>query len=91
MRSVFLILVLTLFPISHATTATAAGYCPSQKDGKCPQKKKISKKRSDFTEVQRAKFMESARAICTKKYGASSRVHRLDYAKWTVICEPPGY
>lgn len=49
-------------------------------------KKKISKKRSDFTPEQREKLMEEARKICKKKYGATSTVYRLDYKKWIVIC-----
>jgi ABC-type transporter MlaC component len=49
-------------------------------------KKKVSKKRSDFTPEQRKKLMEEARKICKKNYGAASTVYRLDYYKWTVIC-----
>ena len=49
-------------------------------------KKKISKKRSDFTPEQRKKLMEEARKICKKNYGAASTVYRLDYYKWIVIC-----
>ncbi len=49
-------------------------------------KKKISKKRSDFTPEQRNKLMEEARKICKKKYGSTSTVYRLDYYKWIVIC-----
>ncbi len=70
--------------------AWAVGYCPKQKNGKCPTPKKISKSRSDFTPEQREKLMEDARKICREKYGASSMVYRMDYRKWTVICTPPG-
>lgn len=70
----------------------AAGSCPSSKSGKCPiQKKKITHKRSDFTPAQRAKFMEEARKICKKRFGAPSRVYKIDYVKWRVVCTEPGY
>lgn len=49
-------------------------------------KKKISKKRSDFTPEQRKKLMEEARKICKKNYGATSTVYRFEYHKWRVIC-----
>ncbi len=49
-------------------------------------KKKISKKRSDFTPEQRKKLMEEARKICKKNYGAASTVYRFEYHKWRVIC-----
>jgi hypothetical protein len=64
-----------------------AGYCPSSKGGKCPSAKKISHKRSDFSAETRAKFMEDGQKICRKKYGAGSRVVRIDYQKWLVICD----
>ena len=69
-----------------------AGNCPSSKSGKCPvQKKKITHKRSDFTAEQRAKLMEEARKICKKRFGAPSRVYKIDYVKWRVVCTEPGY
>lgn len=71
--------------------ALAVGSCPNQKNGKCPQPKKISKSRSDFTPEQREKLLEDARKLCKKKYGATSRVHYLDYKKWTVTCTEPGF
>lgn len=49
-------------------------------------KKKITHKRSDFTAEQREKMMEEARKICKKRYGSSSRVYKIDYYKWIVIC-----
>ena len=73
------------------TPVHADGNCPSQKNGKCPQANKVTHKRSQYTEAQRAKLMEEARAICTKKFGASSRVHHLDYYNWKVWCTEPGY
>ena len=53
-------------------------------------KKKPPLKRSDLTPEQREKVMEYARALCKKKYGASARVYRIDYAKRMVWCRPPG-
>ncbi len=50
------------------------------------KKKKISKKRSDFTPEQREKLMERARQICRKSYGAGARVYKLDYYHWKVWC-----
>ena len=91
MRGIVLTLLLIAFSIGDVASVNAAGYCPSQQNGKCPTPRKISKKRSDYSEQQREKFMEQARGICRKKYGASSRVYKLDYAKWTVICTQPGY
>ena len=71
--------------------ALAVGACPNQKDGKCPKPRKISKSRSDFTPEQRKMLLEEARKICKKQYGATSRVHYLDYKKWTIICTEPGF
>jgi hypothetical protein len=84
----YLIVILLMAGMSAASAspAMAAGYCPGKPGGKCPVAKKISKNRSDFSEAQRKKLMESARAVCKKKYGATSRVYQLDYKKWTVIC-----
>ena len=53
--------------------------------------KKITRKRTDFTAAQREKLLEDARKICVKRYGAASRVYKLDYAKWRVICTEPGW
>ena len=50
-------------------------------------KKKISRKRSDFTPEQREKLMEKARQICRKNYGPGSTVYRLDYYHWKVWCQ----
>ena len=47
------------------------------------------KGRDEYTAAQREKFMESARALCRKNYGAPSRVYRIDYKRNTVWCEPP--
>ena len=95
MRKLSLCLLTFLFIVAVGVpnqVAMAAGSCPSSKSGKCPvQKKKITHKRSDFTAAQRAKMMEEAREICKKKYGAPSRVYKIDYVKWRVLCTEPGY
>lgn len=49
-------------------------------------KKKISRKRTDFTEAQREKILEEARKICKRRYGAGATVYRLDYYTWSVTC-----
>ncbi len=74
-----------------SVTAEAAGYCPNQPGGKCPTKRSVSKKPSDFTAAQRKELMEKARKICVKAHGQGSRVYLIDYARWEVVCEPPGY
>jgi hypothetical protein len=88
---IYLFLFIFILPIVKPDHNAMAGYCPSSKNGKCPGQKKIIHKRSDFTAERRAKMMEEARKICQKKYGAPSRVYKLDYYKWTVICAEPGY
>ena len=49
------------------------------------------KGRDEYTAEQREKYMESARKLCKAKYGAPSRVYRIDYKRNEVWCEPPGY
>lgn len=49
------------------------------------------KKKSSGTAADRAKLMEIARKGCRKKYGASSTVYRIDYARKRILCVPPGY
>ena len=49
------------------------------------------KGRDAYTPAQREKFMAEARELCRKKYGAPSRVYRIDYKKNMVWCEPPSY
>jgi hypothetical protein len=51
----------------------------------------MTHKRSDFTAEQRAKLMEEARKICKKRFGAPSRVYKIDYVQWRVVCTEPGY
>jgi hypothetical protein len=95
MRKMSLCLLTFLFVVAvglPSQNALAAGGCPSSKSGKCPvQKKKITHKRSDFSAEQRTKMMEEARKICKKKFGAPSRVYKIDYVKWRVVCTEPGY
>ncbi len=84
--SLCLFCLVFVLPLPMPEPAAAAGYCPSSKGGKCPNPRKISHKRSDFTTAQRAKMMEEARKICKKAYGSSSTVYKLDYYKWRVTC-----
>ena len=49
-------------------------------------KKKVKKKSSEYSAAQRAKFMEEARRICKKRYGAGATVYKLDYYHWKVWC-----
>lgn len=95
MRKMSLCLLTFLFVVAVGAPnydAVAAGSCPNSKSSKCPvQKKKITHKHSDFTAAQREKMMEEARKICKKRFGAPSRVYKIDYVKWRVICTEPGY
>ncbi len=54
-------------------------------------KKKTTHKREDFSAAEREKLLDSARKLCVKRYGATSRIYKFDYHKWTVICTEPGY
>ena len=56
-----------------------------------PVARKPGKGRSEYSDEQRAKIMEHARAVCREHYGASSSVYSVDYKKWRVVCVPPGY
>lgn len=56
-----------------------------------PTPKGNHKGRSEYTAAQRDKFMEQARQLCKRKYGAPSRVYSIDYKKNLVYCEPPSY
>lgn len=49
------------------------------------------KGRDEYTAAQREKYMEEARQLCRTKYGAPSRVYRIDYKKNLIWCEPPSY
>jgi hypothetical protein len=56
-----------------------------------PPAKGNHKGRDEYTPAQREKFMAEARALCRKKFGAPSRVYRIDYKKNQIWCEPPAY
>lgn len=49
------------------------------------------KGREAYTPAQREEFMEYARKLCRKKYGAPSTVYRIDYKKNMVWCTPASY
>lgn len=72
--------------LTFAIVALPAPYGPDNAIA-ATKKKKISRKRSDYTAEQREKFMEQARKTCKKRYGAGATVYRLDYYKWTVWCQ----
>lgn len=93
MRALLLAGLLLAFPLQQAMPVWAEGYCPSQPGGKCPspKKKKVTRSRDDFTADQRERLMEEARKICIKRYGAGSRVWKLDYKAWRVTCTEAGY
>lgn len=56
-----------------------------------PPAKGNHKGRDAYTPAQREKFMEEARRLCRKKFGAPARVYRIDYKKNMVWCEPPSF
>jgi ribosomal protein L20 len=88
---IFLLAFTLVLALGVTNQTASAGSCPSAKNGKCPTQKKITRKRSDYSAEQRAKMLEEARKVCVKRYGAGARVHKLDYAKWMIICNEPGY
>jgi hypothetical protein len=45
-----------------------------------------SKKRSDFTKAQQAKFFEEGMKVCRKKYGPEATVYKVDYLHWRYLC-----
>ena len=56
------------------------------------QKRPSNKKgREDYSESEREKMMERARAICSKEFGKPSRVYRIDYKQGRVWCTPASY
>jgi hypothetical protein len=89
--------ILAAFALSAALllpvvpSSEAAGYCPSRPGGKCPEKRSANgKSRSEFTPEQRKQILESARKLCVRTYGASSRVYSYDWKKRQVTCNTPG-
>lgn len=72
--------------------ALAAGYCPNRAGGKCPEQQVVKPdSRSNYTAEQRSKLAEQFRALCKKKYGAQSRLERIDYARKKYICTDGPY
>jgi hypothetical protein len=82
------------------TPTLAQNACRHYPNGKCPPPKPHSTKpvkrtpakakpsysREDFTPQQRELFLEHARQLCKKKFGAEANVYRLDYSKMLVTC-----
>jgi hypothetical protein len=93
MRGLSICFLCLLFaaPLAVATHVAAAGSCPNTKSGKCPVLKKKHDTRSQFTAEQREKMAVEFRTNCKKKYGASSRLVKIDYYKRQYICSAPGY
>ena len=73
MPRLVLLLLVSIFAISQASSTIDAA-----------TKKK--KGRSDYTAEQREKFLKDARELCKKRYGAGSRVYRIDYTKPLIWC-----
>lgn len=94
MRKVSLCLLAFLFIFSLGTPhngAMAVGSCPNSKNGKCPAQDKRHVTRAQFTAAQREKMAVEFRKLCKKKYGAPSRLIKIDYYKRMYICSQPGY
>lgn len=83
MRIALSLLLISGLVLAAPDSASAAGYCPNQPNGKCPA---TQKSRPAIPQEQRAKYMESARLLCKKKYGAEATVYRIDYSKPLIIC-----
>ena len=77
--------------IGAASSGLAAGSCPSSKNGKCPAKVSKHDSRTQFTAAQREKMAVEFRKLCKQKYGAPSRLVKIDYYKRRYICSEPGY
>lgn len=63
--------------------------CVSAYAGSATKKKHDT--RAQFTPEQREKMAAEFRKLCKKKYGASSRLVRIDYYKRQYICAEAGY
>ena len=86
-KTILLTLALTFGCVTAVETLTVT---PVEAAGS-KTKKKVTKGRNDYTAEQREKFLAEARKICVKKYGATSRVHHIDYKKKLVWCTEPGW
>jgi hypothetical protein len=80
-----------MLAVGVASSGFAAGSCPSSKNGKCPTKVSKHDSRNQFTAEQREKMAVEFRKLCKKKYGAPSRLVKVDYYKRRFICSEPGY
>jgi hypothetical protein len=89
--NIYLLCMLFVLPLVVASDGAIAGSCPSAKNGKCPVQSKKHDKRSQYTAEQREKMAVDFRAQCKKRYGASSRLVRIDYYKRQFLCADPGY
>lgn len=97
--SMFLLVALSPEVKASDTCARAMGgtckpgqAAPSKPQGTAARKvakPAASKGRDGYSADERARFMEDARKLCQKRYGAPSRVYRIDYKRNTVICEGP--
>ncbi len=50
-----------------------------------------ARSREEYTSAEREKILEGVRQQCVKRYGATSRVYRINYHKRSVLCTEPGY
>ena len=80
MKKVAFVCFLLMFTTSQLSVAAEA---------KTATKKHAS--RSQFTAVQREKMAAKFRELCKKKYGAPSRLIKIDYYKRQYVCSEPGY
>ncbi len=80
-----------MLTVGVASSGSAAGTCPSSKNGKCPPKVSKHASRNQFTAEQREKMALEFRKLCKKKYGALFRLVKVDYYKRRFICSEPGY
>ncbi|WP_421695273.1 hypothetical protein [Aestuariivirga sp.] len=90
------VLIVPLALPAGAATKCTGNTCTTQK-AKAPAKKTAAKKTPSKSAKKmpppdaRARYYESALAFCKKKYGAPSRIWRIDYTHMRVWCEPPSY
>ena len=80
MKKVAFVSVLLMFTTCQLSVAAEAKTATKKHDS-----------RSQFTAVQREKMAAKFRELCKKKYGAPSRLYKIDYYKRQYICTEPGY
>lgn len=61
--------------------ALSLGFSESDAASKAKRKRWV-----DFTAAQKTELMKLAREVCRKRYGAISKVYRLDYYREKVWC-----